>query len=729
MKYNTSIEPLEFRIAPAVIYAVETGTNKLVSFDSDAPEVLLTDRTITGIPAGEFVEGIDIAPTSGVMYAIALKDDGATRSGSYYTIDTATAVATKFSPYEPSGLPDTASIGFEAKPYSVTYTTTDDRYDYSIYAPSSSGGGGFTFNNPTGNETVAAIAFSDIFGNNDRTYAYNYISDELVTIADNHDLVPVARVTLGGANFFANSSIMGFDISQSPVSHEQGWLSIYKNSNGTHLYSIDLATAALTDHGAIGNSSRNFGGLTVSVVDPAPAIVGQKATWTDADGDTVTLTVSKGTLTAENFYMLDAGQGSFLGKLTLGAGFEGANLTIAAKAGPQGDGQVNMGYISAYTIGLGAVKIGGVISGISAGASAGPSMKSLVVNGIDSSLYYGGGSRLANGADSVLIKGNLSGGFTLDGPTKSFTVTGNLDGGFIGGFGDAKSIVVKGNVIGGSVGTKSGKSLKIGGSLVGFGAYTGRIYYQDGVGSVTIGGHIVGGDGERSGVIQSSGVTTVKIGGSIFGGSGDGAGSIQLGTAKSITVGGSIIASNYATKDLEIAASRMGAVVIKGGVIGTAASPVHIVAQGKFSPATQAEATAIGSVSIGGDLTHAHIGAGVDASLTFAIVDAAIGKVKIGGSMTASSITAGIAPVNGIAGDANDTLGGGNMGNAAIVAKIASITIRGQLHGTTGGGQDYFGIEAEQIGALTIGKVKAPLTTGKDDLTLGFTSDVRVREL
>ena len=66
---------------------------------------------------------------------------------------------------------------------------------------------------------------------------------------------------------------------------------------------------------------------------------------------------------------------------------------------------------------------------------------------------------------------------------------------------------------------------------------------------------------------------------------------------------------------------------------------------------------------------------------------------------------------------------------AAIIAKIASVTIGGQLLGTAGGAPDTFGILAEQIGKLTIGKTKVPLTTGKDDLTLGFTSDVRVREL
>lgn len=103
--------------------------------------------------------------------------------------------------------------------------------------------------------------------------------------------------------------------------------------------------------------------------------------------------------------------------------------------------------------------------------------------------------------------------------------------------------------------------------------------------------------------------------------------------------------------------------------------------------------------------------------------------MKINGNMTASSIAAGIVPVNGKFGDSDDAFSGGNMGTAAIVARIASITIGGQLLGTSGGAADCFGILAEQIGALTIGKTNVPLTAAKNDLTLGFTGDVRVFEL
>ena len=84
--------------------------------------------------------------------------------------------------------------------------------------------------------------------------------------------------------------------------------------------------------------------------------------------------------------------------------------------------------------------------------------------------------------------------------------------------------------------------------------------------------------------------------------------------------------------------------------------------------------------------------------------------------------------VNNILGDADDILQT-NSNAPGIIARIASITIGGQIYGTSGGAPDSFGIQAEQIGSITVNKVKLALTTAKDDFTLAFTGDVRVREL
>ena len=90
------------------------------------------------------------------------------------------------------------------------------------------------------------------------------------------------------------------------------------------------------------------------------------------------------------------------------------------------------------------------------------------------------------------------------------------------------------------------------------------------------------------------------------------------------------------------------------------------------------------------------------------------------------------------------TAGGGdddkNFGNAddhkiaeptpdQLFAKIASITVKGFALGTPGVAGDHFGFVAEQIGSLTIGAWKAPLTGGKDSAGFDITGDLTVHEV
>ena len=67
----------------------------------------------------------------------------------------------------------------------------------------------------------------------------------------------------------ANGARAGGDIAGPVGAADQGWLSLSR-SNSTHLYQMDLKTAALTDLGTIGDGTRKFGELTVSVDAPAP---------------------------------------------------------------------------------------------------------------------------------------------------------------------------------------------------------------------------------------------------------------------------------------------------------------------------------------------------------------------------------------------------------------------------------------------------------------------------
>jgi thioredoxin reductase len=71
---------------------------------------------------------------------------------------------------------------------------------------------------------------------------------------------------------------------------------------------------------------------SVVIVNPTTA------TYTDVDGDHVTLKVSTGTLTTTLFTTLATGKGDQLQAIDLSGGFDGASLTISVAKVAGGDG-------------------------------------------------------------------------------------------------------------------------------------------------------------------------------------------------------------------------------------------------------------------------------------------------------------------------------------------------------------------------------------------------------
>jgi len=140
----------------------------------------------------------------------------------------------------------------------------------------------------------------------------------------------------------------------------------------------------------------NFLGSSVELLESriAPAIIihGNTATYTDVDGDLVTIKTSAHDFTGSSFVALNTGMiGSFqlqqLETISLsGTSQAGASITVTAK--PQmingvrmGDGLANIGFISASGFDLGTVTVHGDLAKIAVGDSdpAKPALKALNV--------------------------------------------------------------------------------------------------------------------------------------------------------------------------------------------------------------------------------------------------------------------------------------------------------------------------------------------------------------
>lgn len=444
---------------------------------------------------------------------------------------------------------------------------------------------------------------------------------------------------------------------------------------------------------------------------------GKSATFIDVDGDLVTVAITKGDLNDVVFSLRNAGGGraqlellDFRGDTT----FAGTNLTFTAKRqGIDGDGNVNVGYINATNLDLGAVKLPGDLAAIDAGdATPGTlALKSLAVHSLGVFGVTTGSPDLESDLDgrvgSIVIRGDVREAIIdVFDRTKD---TGNQGSGSSGdGEAFINSLTIGGHLIGGA-GTASGSILvrdgivkaTIGGSIIGgSGLASGQISSFDSLGKFTIHGSIIGGSGLSSGKINATtdGIESLAVLGDLVGGTGADSGAIDISDfdgerpTGSFLLGGSVIGgAGSGTAQIDFAGPVKKA-TIGGDILGGA---------GQFSSLVNFEETG-GSFLLGGSVIAGAgdfsallnfeeslgnltiLGAIIGQESTFAAqveVDDDLGKLTLGGSV----------------------IGGGQFSGTLDVGKLKSGTIRGSIVGGAGA----FGgtLTTTGLGSLTVGSI------------------------
>jgi hypothetical protein len=346
----------------------------------------------------------------------------------------------------------------------------------------------------------------------------------------------------------------------------------------------------------------------------APAAV---FTYTDVDGDHVTIQTSKGTVAALTAILtqVPGGLGEELQRIDFSAAavdgggrsiFHGTNLSVTAtRSSLGGDGRVNVGYIDATAVGggtgldLGMVTIRGDLGQIDAGdaATGTPAAKGLSVQSMGqfgTSTQGAGASLVSNfngGLGFLKVSGNiqdacLSIGGGADGRIGSVTIGGSLIGGTAGNSGRVYSsgamgpVKVLGNVEGGD-GMSSGSigsdgpiaGVNVGGSVFGGdGLSSGIIYGSGALGPVKIAGAIVGGGGVDSGFVGcDASLLGVDLGGSLIGGVGEGSGTISsTGVMGAVKIGGSVVGGTGEQSASIESMSTLASLTLRGSLIGGA---------------------------------------------------------------------------------------------------------------------------------------------------------------
>ena len=853
-----NIEPLESRIAPATLFALNEA-NQLLRFDSATPGTIDATLPISGLGAGETLRGIDFRPETSELFAVSVAAGSANNSLVHtYILDTTTGVLTVVG-QTVAALAGAADVptGFDFNPAVDRMRYVNTSNENARLNPNNGSLAGndtdLTFTAPATGPIIAA-AYDRNFANTTLTtlFAIDSGADRLVVQGGINGAAPGGQnggaiTDIGALGFILSATADGgFDIENATGI---AYAALTAGDNVTRLYTIDLTSGAATETGAIGTGAIGIRSLSAAPPQAIQIVNDKTATYLDQEGDRVTVKVSQGTLDAGNFKMaFKANGGLELHLLNLsGAEFNLANVSILAKkTAAGGDGFAQVGRIDATAVDLGKVTVGGDLAQIDAGDGdpGKPSLAALgvhslgvanvserlfgdVVSSLNGSLgslavkndVLGASVNVAGNIGTVAIGGSLigstvpdsgailatgnigtvkiggsivgaggmrSGAVDAGGTLTSIRIGGSIFGGagvnsglvestldmgtvFIGGnvvggsddhtgtvHGEAgiKSVIVLGSIIGGTVavagdlnsglvyasgaGTNNLGSVKVGGSLIGANGGFSGIYADDHLASASIGGSLLGNAGVGSGAITAGSAGKVMILGNVVGGAGSQSGSVRAfggGGLGDVTIGGSLFATtNTLTGILSEGALRV--VKIGGEVRGLGSAPVRISAQGDLNPADVADALAIKSVTIARGVANALILGGYDTGGTATNPDAQIGTVTVGGDWAASSLVTGATTgSDAFFGNANDASLSDGDGDG-VVARIAKIVIKGSVAGTYIP-TSHFGFVAHEIGSLTIGGRKVPLTPGpgNDDLTAGnpllilaASGDVRVHE-
>jgi hypothetical protein len=588
-------------------------------------------------------------------------------------------------------------------------------------------------------------------------------------------LGPIGSLNIKG-DFSANLSVIGYQFGNIGKLNIGG--SLTTDSAGDN-YSGEITFTGTVGSATIGNLSGGAGNETGALLgsNANPSRIGS-----------VTITGSTG---------IEGGAGSDSGLIFAQAGIGKVSIPNAS-ANITGGSGTNSGQIAGP---LGTVKIAGSLIGGSGVGSGSIFSEFVATSGSGtptalSSINIGGnlqggtaGTNGSNGQSGVISAGSIGsatiGGSLIGGTYSSSSADGDNSGAIIAN--SVHNLVILGNITGGSgansglVTSQSGTFVSSYGNILvsgniagGSGAVSGAINFPGFLGTVSnlhIGGSVTGSSGADSGYVNvGNSVKTLSIGGSIVGGSVSSSGEIisggTLGSAliKGNLTGGAVNSSTAVTNNgyieartitsLEVkgnvtSGSNAGtggiansgdirstgnivSIAIDGAVTGSATDPVIISAASGPSGKTKTD-LAIASATFGQSVSYLDLLAGYNSTVstttgntTNAVgaplgtptdATAQIGTVNVVGNLSATNIVAGVIGVNGTNypakgqfGTANDTAiaTGGITG---LYSSIASIVIQGTATGDSTSG-DSFGFVAREVVAVKVDNAPIDLNAG-----------------
>ncbi|MGI8820752.1 MAG: DUF4394 domain-containing protein [Chthoniobacterales bacterium] len=226
-----------------------TSNNRLLTFDSATPQTITSTVTITGVPAGESLVGIDFRPATGGLFALS-------DASRIYSINEQTGLATAVGAGGAFTLVGT-SFGFDFNPTvdRIRITTDSDQdlrvnpNDGTLAATDGALAYAATDVNAGANPNVVASAYTNSFATAGATTLYDIDSNTDTLVIQN----PPNSGTLNtvGSLGVDTGGLAGFDISGTTG---VAYASLFVGGT-TNLYTINLLNGTATAIGAIASAS------------------------------------------------------------------------------------------------------------------------------------------------------------------------------------------------------------------------------------------------------------------------------------------------------------------------------------------------------------------------------------------------------------------------------------------------------------------------------------------
>lgn len=261
------------------------GSTVLASFNAATPGTISSTVSITGITAGQTIEGLDFRPNTGQLYAFGYNSSG--NMYQVYTINRTTGVATAINTATTIALGN-GPIGFDFNP-------TVDR----IRVVSANGGNyrlhpatgliaatdgtlSYTAGDPNAGASpkIVTAGYTNSYIGAATTSLYNYDNSlNVVTLQNPPNNGSLITVGASGINTNTTSPMVDIDIFyDNMTSTNKAYLLANSTGSATtdQLYSLNVSTGAATLIGAIGAASP-VSNIAVFIDRTAPALVGQMA--------------------------------------------------------------------------------------------------------------------------------------------------------------------------------------------------------------------------------------------------------------------------------------------------------------------------------------------------------------------------------------------------------------------------------------------------------------------